>query len=97
MCAKPPVQLVALTAPGIGSRAPRLRTLETATRDLEPLPLDDDVAGHFARLVAEVRSAGRNPRVIDTLIAANALAHDAAVATQDDEIDGLPGVEVLKV
>lgn len=78
-------------------RATRLATLEVATREHRPLPVDDRVVDHFARLVAQLRTARRNPRVLDTLIAATALAHDAAVATQDDDFDGLPGLTVLKV
>lgn len=78
-------------------RAARLATLESATRDHQPLPVDDAVAEEFARLVAVMRSAGRNPRVMDTLIAATALAHGALVASQDDDFDDLPGVSVVKV
>lgn len=86
-----------LVATDSTSRALRLATLESATRDHEPLPVDAAVADHFARLVALLRDAGRSPRVIDTLIAATALAHDASVATQDSDFDGLPGVSVLRV
>lgn len=86
-----------LTATDARSRGQRLRTLEAATQDHEPLPVDDAVAEAFARLVAEVRVSGRNPRVIDTLIAATALAHDATVATQDEDFDLLPGVQVIRV
>lgn len=86
-----------LSAPDTSSRARRLRTLESATRDHEPLTVDDVVAEAFARLVVEVRAAGRNPRVVDTLIAATAMAHDAAVATQDDDFDDLPGLTVVRV
>lgn len=78
-------------------RAIRLATLEAATRNHSPLPVDDDVAERFARLVAVLRQAGRNPRVLDTLIAATALAHGAAVATQDDDFNDLPGLTLLKV
>jgi len=78
-------------------RARRLATLEVATMDHEPLPVDADVARRFAELVAAGRAAGRNPRVIDTLIAATALAHGAAVATQDGDFDDLDGVEVVRV
>ncbi|MGI8532726.1 MAG: PIN domain-containing protein [Geodermatophilaceae bacterium] len=86
-----------LVAAGSAARDLRLRTLESATRDHEPLAVDAAVAENFARLVALLREAGRNPRVIDTLIAATALAHDASVATQDAGFDGLPGVSVLHV
>ncbi|MHB8323479.1 MAG: PIN domain-containing protein [Candidatus Dormibacteria bacterium] len=78
-------------------RATRLATLEAATRDNSPLPVTDQVADQFARLVAQLRAAGRNPRVLDTLVAATALAHHAAVATQDHDFDDLPGLTVLKV
>lgn len=78
-------------------RAVRLSTLESATRDHDPLPVDDGVAEHFARLVGQLRAAGRNPRVIDTIIAATAIAHGAAVVTQDAGFDDLPGVDVLRV
>ena len=91
------LRLGVLVAGDPSIRATRLATLEVATRDHRPLPVDDQVADQFARLVAQLRMAGRNPRVLDTLIAATALAHDAAVATQDDDFDGLPGLTVLKV
>lgn len=86
-----------LVAADPSDRAVRLSTLESATRDHDPLPVDDAVAEHFARLVAQLRAAGRNPRVIDTLIAATALTHGAAVATQDDDFDNVPGLHVVRV
>ena len=58
---------------------------------------DEAVAEHFARLVALERAAGRNPRVLDTLIAATAVTAGAAVATQDNDFDHLSGVPVVKV
>ncbi len=91
------LRLGVLAADDPSVRAGRLAALEVATRDHLPLPVDDRVADQFARLVAHLRMAGRNPRVVDTLIAATALAHGAAVATQDDDFDDLPGLTVLKV
>ena len=91
------LRLGVLVADDPSIRATRLAALEVATRDHLPLPVDERVADQFARLVAQLRMAGRNPRVLDTLIAATALAHDAAVATQDDDFDDLPGLTVLKV
>lgn len=79
------------------ARALRLSTLVSATRDHDPLPVDDAVAEHFARLVAQLRDVGSNPRVVDTLIAATAIAHGAAVATQVADFDDLPGLEVVRV
>ncbi len=78
------------------ARAKRLSTLEGAMTERAPLPVDQPVAEHFAALVSRLRAASRSPRVIDTLIAATALAHDATVVTQDDDFDDL-GVRVLKV
>ena len=86
-----------LTADSAQTRARRLSTLEAALRDHEPLPVDESVAAAFAELVVMVRSAGRNPRILDSLIAATALAYGATVATQDDDFAGLPGVTILRV
>ncbi|MBV8527000.1 MAG: PIN domain-containing protein [Candidatus Dormibacteraeota bacterium] len=86
-----------LIAESSAVRGRRLSTLETAMRDHQALPVDDSVAEAFAALVVEVRSAGRNPRVLDSLIAATAVAHGAAVATQDDDFADLPGVAVVRV
>jgi predicted nucleic acid-binding protein len=76
-------------------RARRLASLEVARRDHDVLPVDDDVADRFAEVATAVRAAGRNPRVVDTLIAATALVHGAAVATQDADFQAMPGVEVI--
>jgi predicted nucleic acid-binding protein len=78
-------------------RSARLATLESATRHHLPLPVDDPVVEQFARLVSFLTPAGKNPRVMDTLIAATALTHGAVVVSQDDDFEGLPGVSVLKV
>jgi len=86
-----------LTAEDPTVRSARLATLESATRHHLPLPVDDPVVEQFARLVALLKPAGKNPRVMDTLIAATALAHGAVVASQDDDFEDLPGVTVLKV
>lgn len=86
-----------LTATEAEVRARRLSTLESALRDHQPLPVDESVAEAFAGLVATVKAAGRNPRVLDGLIAATAIAHDAVVATQDDDFDDLPGLTVVRV
>jgi len=48
-------------------------------------------------LVALLTPAGKNPRVMDTLIAATALAHGAVIVSRDDDFEGLPGVTVVKV
>ncbi len=79
------------------ARAQRLRTLAGAEARFEPLPVDGAVVAKFAELVAESRSRGWRPTVVDTLIAATAVAHDMPVYTQDAGFDRIAGVEVVQV
>ena len=99
------VSVVTLAELGVGvlvatdpaTRAVRLATLGRAQANFAALPVDADVAASFAALVAGLRAAGRRIGVQDAWIAATAVAHRCAVATQDDDFDGLPGVEVVRV
>jgi predicted nucleic acid-binding protein len=50
---------------------------------LDVLPIDVETADQFARLVAALREVGAKAPIHDTWIAASALRHGAAVATQD--------------
>ena len=72
----------------------RLSTYEAVVSGFEALPVDATVAERFAALVASRRGQPRAVRVNDTWIAATALAHGACVLTQDDDFDGLGGVDV---
>lgn len=67
-------------------RALRLQRLAAVESRFVPLPVDELVARHYGRLAAHVRSSGRNPRAraFDLLIAATAIAHDAAVYTRNE-------------
>ena len=78
-------------------RAERMATFGSARATYAALPVDERMASAFAELVATARRVGRRPKVQDTWIAATARVHDAAVYTQDDDFDGLPGVAVVKV
>ncbi|MBA3427628.1 MAG: PIN domain-containing protein [Actinobacteria bacterium] len=78
-------------------RAARLVTLRAVQSSYESLPIDDDVASSFAQLVATARAAGRRPKVQDAWIAATALAHAAAVVTQDRDFDDFADVDVIRV
>jgi predicted nucleic acid-binding protein len=71
-------------------------TLEAALT-FEPLPIDDEVARHFANLVASLRASGRRMDVQDAWIAATALTADASVASRDDDFADVPGLEVISV
>lgn len=79
-------------------RARRLRKLTQVHRLFEALPVDEDVAEHYGRVAAQVKSAGRQPRAraLDLLIAATALAHGARLYTRNSaDFRGLDGVEIV--
>jgi predicted nucleic acid-binding protein len=78
-------------------RARRLRTLTSVQSIFEPLPIDSEVARTFAEIVAEARRHGRRPKIMDTWIAATAVAHGLAVYTQDDDFATLPGIRVFRI
>lgn len=78
------------------ARPTRLATYDAAST-FGALPIDRAVADRFADLAHAAIAAGRKPRVQDLWIAATAAVHHAAVATQDGDFDGLPGIEVLRV
>jgi predicted nucleic acid-binding protein len=79
------------------ARGQRLATLRSIESAYSALPIDEQVAGAFAQLVASARRAGRRPKVQDTWIAATAHTHGAAVYTQDADFDEIPGIEVVRV
>jgi predicted nucleic acid-binding protein len=88
-----------LAAHDVEVRDRRLATL-TAVQSLDPLPVDDGVAGAWARLRVLLRDAGRRMPVNDSWIAATAIAAGVPVLTQDDDYDaaiGLGGLEVIKI
>lgn len=78
-------------------RARRLRTLTSVQNLFEPLPVDSEVARVFAELAAEARSTGRRAKIMDTWIAATALAHDLPIYTQDDDFLAIPQIRVFLV
>jgi predicted nucleic acid-binding protein len=78
-------------------RAQRLRTLSSVQALFEPLPITPAVAQTFAELVAEARRQGRRPKIMDTWIAATAVAHNLPLYTQDDDFLAIPRVQVVRV
>ena len=76
--------------------ARRLASLEEA-RQTAPLPIDDDVAEHWASLRVALRQAGRRMGVNDAWIASTALAHGLAVVTQDRDYAAVLGLTVVRV
>jgi predicted nucleic acid-binding protein len=90
------LRLGVLTAVSLDARARRMATLRLV-ESLEPLPVDDRVADAWAELVAGLRAAGRRAPVNDSWIAATAIARGIPVATQDDDYDGMPGLDVIRL
>jgi hypothetical protein len=90
------LRLGVLAAQNAHSRAARLRTLGAAMA-LDPLPVDDRVADAWAELRIGLREAGLKMPINDSWIAATAIAHGLPVATQDDDFDGIPGVQAIKL
>lgn len=85
-----------LAADTAHQRVPRLATLERALA-LSPLVIDEAVAEAWARLRTALGASGRRMPVNDSWIAATALAHRLPVVTQDDDYDGVPGLDVIRV
>lgn len=90
------LRLGVLVAADSAARARRLDTLLRAEA-LEPLPIDSDVAGRWAALRLALREAGRRMPLNDSWIAATALAHGMPVVSQDDDYEGVPGLEVIRI
>jgi predicted nucleic acid-binding protein len=78
-------------------RARRVATLAAVESTWDPLPVDIDVARVFARLVADLRSRQRRAPIIDSLLAATAIAHGMPIVTQDRDYDRFDGLQVIKV
>ncbi|MBA3245771.1 MAG: PIN domain-containing protein [Actinobacteria bacterium] len=77
------LHLGVLVATDPGIRARRLRTLTFAEQAYEPVAVTAEVARRFAELASTLRVERRRFPIIDTLIAATALAHDLPLFTQD--------------
>ena len=90
------LRLGVLSAPDPETGATRLRTLITALA-ADPLVVDETVADAWAALRAQLRERGRRMPLNDSWIAATAIAHGLPVATQDDDYDQVPGLQVVKL
>jgi predicted nucleic acid-binding protein len=90
------LRLGVLMAGTVQTRAQRLDTLRLV-ESLEPLPVDDTVASAWARMVAELRAAGRRAPLNDSWIAATAIAHRIPVVTQDGDYDSFPWLTVVRL
>lgn len=88
-----------LSAQDVFTRSRRLRALALMD-EAELLPVDEQVAGEWARLRVQVSSAGRRANVNDLWVAATAAAHRLPIVTRDADLDLLAeigGIEVIRV
>lgn len=91
------LELGVLRATDPDARARRLSTLARVQSTYPLLPIGPEVASCFARIAAAERSRGRRLRRHDTWIAATAMRHGAAVATQDSGFSSFEEIEVIHV
>jgi len=91
------LELGVLCANDTDTRARRLATLAQVRATYPLLPLDAETASCFARIAAGELEAGRRIRRHDAWIAATALRHGVAVATQDADVPTFAAVTVLRV
>ncbi|MCC7076895.1 MAG: type II toxin-antitoxin system VapC family toxin [Acidimicrobiia bacterium] len=85
-----------LVAASVEVRDRRLRTLAAAL-ELDPIPVDEDVAVEWARLRVLLRDGEQRMPVNDSWIAATALAFDVPVVTQDGDFPEIAGLTVVRV
>jgi predicted nucleic acid-binding protein len=85
-----------LAANDVRVRERRLTAL-TAALELDPVPVDDDVAAQWARLRVLLRDMERRMPVNDSWIAATAMALQVPVVAQDDDYVELDGLSVIRV
>lgn len=91
------LELGVLRARDTDTRARRLATLAQVRATYPLLPVDAETASCFARIAAAELEAGRRIRRHDAWIAATALRHDVAVATQDADFTAFDAVTVIRV
>jgi predicted nucleic acid-binding protein len=91
------LELGVLRAKDTDTRARRLATLAQVRATYPLLPVDAETASCFARIAAAELEAGRRIRRHDAWIAATALRHGVAVATQDADFGAFDVVNVIRV
>jgi predicted nucleic acid-binding protein len=90
------LRLGVLAAKDGPTRAQRMETL-FAAEALDPVPVDEQVAHSWATLRLALRDGGKRMPINDSWIAATAIAHGIAVASQDGDYDDIPGLAVIRV
>lgn len=78
--------------------AQRLATLDFVRENIPALPIDERVAAAYGRLASTTRrTLNRRVRLGDGLIAATAIAHSLVLYTRDDDFEGLPELESVRL
>jgi len=85
-----------LAATDLTTRSRRLTTLQIVT-ELNPLPIDAEVADQWAQLRVRLATSSRRVNVNDTWIAATALAYDVPIVSQDADFAVLAEISELEV
>lgn len=79
-------------------RAGRLATLLLAEKRFDALPVDNRVAPHYGRLVADARrSRKKRLATADALIAATSAAYELPLITRDHDFANINGIETVIV
>jgi predicted nucleic acid-binding protein len=91
------LELGVLRAKDTDTRARRLATLAQVRATYPLLAVDAETASWFARIAAAELEAGRRIRRHDAWIAATALRHGVAIATQDADFSAFESVTVIRV
>lgn len=78
-------------------REQRLATLAFAERGFRGIPVDDEVARAFARIVDAARRTRRKAPVLDALIAATALSRGLPLYTQDADFHAFPEIDIIRI
>ena len=90
------LRLGVLAATDGPTRARRLETLIRA-EELDPLPVDSQVARAWAALRVALRDQGKRMPLNDSWIAATAIANHLPIVARDADYDGMPGLQVIRV
>jgi predicted nucleic acid-binding protein len=85
-----------LAAVDVQTRDRRLATF-SAAQALDPIPIDEPVAGAWARLRILLRDSGQRMPVNDSWIAATAISLGVAIVTQADDYAEVQGLTVIRV
>lgn len=84
-----------LSLPAGRKRARLEEWLRSVVRTVECLPWDLATALRWAKLVADLRRRGRAAPLLDSMIAASALAHELTVVTRDVEHFESCGISIV--